>query len=70
MSISDGLASDKMPVKSAKQFRLMEAAAHGGLRGSGPSKTVAEEFLAKTPHKTKSRFAELGRKIAKKRHGL
>jgi hypothetical protein len=47
-----------MPVKSAKQFRLMEAAAHGGLRGAGPSKAVAEEFLKKTPKKKKSMFAK------------
>lgn len=52
-----------MPVKSAKQFRFMEAAAHGGLRGSGPSKAVAEEFLAKTRKVTKSNFAKLGRKF-------
>ncbi len=48
-----------MPVKSAKQFRLMEAAAHNNLKGAGgPSPTVAKEFLDKTPHKTKSNFAK------------
>lgn len=46
-----------MPVKSAKQFRLMEAAAHGGLKGPGPSKKVANEFLNATPEKKKSSFA-------------
>lgn len=51
-----------MPVKSAKQFRLMQAAAHGNLRGVGPSPEVAKEFLAKTPHKTKSLFAKKGKK--------
>lgn len=48
-----------MPVKSAKQFRFMEAAAHGGLKGmAGPSKAVASEFLSKTPESTKSSFAK------------
>lgn len=48
-----------MPIKSAKQFRLMEAAAHskkGSL--SGPSKKVADEMLKKTSHKMKSKFAK------------
>ena len=50
-----------MPVKSAKQFRLFEAIAHGDkkLKGiGGPSKAVANEFLDATPHKTKSNFAK------------
>jgi hypothetical protein len=47
-----------MPIQSGKQFRLMQAAAHGGLRGAGPSKAVAEEFLRKTPKKKKSMFAK------------
>ena len=46
------------PIKSAKQFRLMEAAAGGA--GYGPSKQVAKEFLAKTPHSVKSGFAKSG----------
>ena len=45
-----------MPVKSAKQFRLMEAAAHGA--DYGPSPKVAKEMLAKTPHKKKSMMAK------------
>lgn len=40
-----------MPVKSKKQLKLMEAAAHGA--GFGPSKKVAKEMLDKTPTKTK-----------------
>lgn len=55
-----------MPVKSAKQFRLMEAAAHGNLKGAGgPSPAVAKEFLSATPHKTKSNFAKalFGKKV-------
>lgn len=47
-----------MPVKSGKQFRMFEAAAHGDIKGAGPSPAVAKEFLAKTPHKTKSNFAK------------
>lgn len=48
-----------MPVKSAKQMRFMEAAAHGGLKDmAGPSPSVAKEFLGKTPEKTKSSFAK------------
>lgn len=45
-----------MPIKSAKQFRLMEGAAHGA--PYGPDKKVAEEMIKKTPHKTKSMFAK------------
>lgn len=47
----------------------MEAAAHGNLKGAGgPSKSVADEFLNATPHKTKSNFAKalLGKKVKKK----
>jgi hypothetical protein len=51
-----------MPIKSAKQFRLMEAAKHGNLTSAGPSKKVAEEFLAKTSHKAKSKFAKKKKK--------
>jgi hypothetical protein len=46
-----------MPVKSAKQFRLMQAAAHGK-SSIGPSPKVAREFLAKSPKKEKSIFAK------------
>jgi len=47
-----------MPVKSAKQFRFMQAAAHGDLSSAGPSSKVAKEFLNKTSHKKKSMFAK------------
>lgn len=51
-----------MPVKSAKQFRFMEMMAHGGKKkkgkGAGPSESVAKEFLNKTSHETKSKFAK------------
>ena len=47
-----------MPAKSAKQYGLMEAAAHGNLRGAGPSPEVAEEFIHKTPPAARSAFAK------------
>ena len=38
-----------MPVKSGKQYRLMQAIAHGADYGAaGPSQKVAEEFIHKT----------------------
>jgi len=49
-----------MPAKSAAQYRLMQAVAHGaklrGLTGS-PSEAVAKEFIAKTPPKKRALFA-------------
>lgn len=48
-----------MPVKSAKQFRMMQAAAHGA--SYGPSKEVAKEFLSKTSEKKKKMFAKKSR---------
>ena len=48
-----------MPVVSPKQFRFMEAAKSGRLKGTGgPSPSVASEFLDKTPEATKSSFAK------------
>lgn len=47
-----------MPVKSDKQFRFMQAASHGNLKGAGPSPEVAKEFLGKTSHAKKSAFAK------------
>ena len=46
-----------MPAKSAKQYGLMQAAAHGNLKGAGPSQAVAQEFIKKTPKKKRSEFA-------------
>jgi len=42
-----------MPAKSAKQYRFMQAIAHGATpnKGIGPSPTVAREFIEKTPPK-------------------
>lgn len=52
-----------MPAKSAKQYKFMQAVAHGGSDkfDGGPSKKVAKEFIDETPKKDRSRFM--------KRHG-
>ena len=50
-----------MPIKSAKQYRLMRAAASGGLKGEGPSPEVAKEFLAETGHEKRSKLARAKR---------
>jgi hypothetical protein len=55
-----------MPVKSAKQFGLMEAASNGK-SASGPSPEVAREFLNKTTHTDKSKFAKALMKNRKKK---
>lgn len=48
-----------MPVKSAKQYRLMQAAAHGKTKsGIGPSPEVAKEFINKTPSSKRRMFAK------------
>lgn len=51
-----------MPIKSAKQFRLMEGAAHGDskLKSLVPP-DVAAKFLKETPKKKKSIFAKASR---------
>jgi len=48
----------KMPAKSAKQYGLMQAAAHGKLKGMGPPPDVAREFIEKTPPKKRRAFAK------------
>lgn len=53
-----------MPAVSAKQYGLMQAAAHGNLRGMGPSPEVAREFIDKTPSQARAKFAK---QIAKRR---
>lgn len=46
-----------MPAKSAKQYRLMQAIAHGSSnKGVGPSKEVAKEMIDKTPKEKRSLF--------------
>jgi len=43
---------------------MMQAAAHGNLRGMGPSPEVAKEFISKTSKDKRSKFAQ---SLAKKR---
>lgn len=45
-----------MPAKSAKQYRFMQAVAHGAIN-AGPSKKVAEEFIHKTPAKKRKEYS-------------
>ena len=44
-----------MPAKSGKQYRFMQAIAHGAepKSGNGPSQAVAKEFVAATPKRKK-----------------
>ena len=46
-----------MPIKSARQYRLMQAAAHGGSK-MHVSKSVALEMIHKTPKAKRSAFAK------------
>lgn len=46
----------KMPAKSAAQYKLMQAIAHGKAKSIGPSKEVAKEIIAKTPRRLRSKF--------------
>lgn len=45
-----------MPIKSAAQFGMMEAAVKGNAK-NGPPANVASEFLNKSPDSAKSKFA-------------
>lgn len=46
-----------MPAKSGKQYRMMQAIAHGTSNKSiGPSKEVAKHFIEETPKKKRSLF--------------
>jgi len=49
-----------MPAKSASQYGMMQAIAHGSsnMRG-GPSPAVAREFIEKTPAKKRKVFAKI-----------
>lgn len=55
-----------MPAKSAKQYGLMQAACHGNLKGLGPSKSVACDFVDKTSPEARSRFSRALKKRKKK----
>ena len=49
-------------IKSAKQFRFLEAAAHGGLKNAvGPSKAVASKMLSDEDESRKKKFAKAKR---------
>lgn len=50
-----------MPAKSAKQYGLMQARAHGS-PGPGPSPEVAKRFIEETPSSKRSEFAKHLRK--------
>ena len=48
-----------MPAKSAAQYRLMQAVAHGtSTKKGGPSKAVAREFIAATPPAKRTAYAK------------
>lgn len=49
-----------MPAKTAKQFRAMQAAAHGKST-LGISSMVGKEFVKATPKKKKHSFASYGK---------
>lgn len=46
-----------MPVTSPAQFGMMEAAVQGNAK-KGPPASVARDFLDKTSHSAKSKFAK------------
>jgi len=43
-----------MPVKSAKQYKFMQSAASGNIKGVGED--LAKEFIRKTPKKDRKRY--------------
>lgn len=48
-----------MPAKSGKQYRFMQAVAHGKIaKAAAPSMEVAKEFIKKTPSKKRSLFSK------------
>lgn len=48
-------------IKSAKQFRFLQAAAHGGLKSIGPSKETAKKMLNEEDENRKKKFAKAKR---------
>jgi len=53
-----------MPAKSAKQYGMMQAIAHGTStkHGAGPSPEVAKEFISKTSSSKRKKFAKMKKK--------
>jgi hypothetical protein len=49
-----------MPAESGKQYRFMQAVAHGmsTKKGLGPSEAVAREFIKKTPPKKRRQWSK------------
>ena len=48
-----------MPANSGKQYRMMQAVAHGtSTVDVGPSKKVAKEFIKKTPKSKRSKWSK------------
>lgn len=49
-----------MPAKSAAQYGMMQAIAHGTskMHGAGPSPEVAREFIEKTSKDKRKKFAK------------
>jgi len=48
-----------MPATSGKQYRLMQAAAHGGLKGPQQvPEAVAKEFVRATPKKDRKLWSK------------
>lgn len=47
-----------MPAKSGKQYRLMQFIKHGGKVKDGPSKSVAAEFIRKTPKTLREAYSK------------
>ncbi len=47
-----------MPATSGKQYRFMQARAHGKTRMGGPSPEVAKEFIGKTSKKKRSLWSK------------
>lgn len=57
-----------MPAKSGKQYRAMQAAAHG--KGNlGIPKKVAQEFVRATPKTKRKRWAKKKKGLQMKRSG-
>jgi len=58
-----------MPAKSAKQYSLMQAVAHGAkpYKGKGPSQKVAREFIKETSPERRSRYARQAARQRSKR---
>lgn len=48
-----------MPAKTGKQYRFMQAVAHGSSNkvDGGPSKAVAKEFIKKTSKEKRKEFS-------------